>query len=89
MLTQEQGLWQGAGSQQLGRDVGFGMVFALTALCAGEQPGTEGPAYQHHLLCAYGAEWGTCVERIRGLPPPGTPGLCTAHALYLDSLCPS
>lgn len=69
--------------------MGFDMVFALTVLCAGEQLGTEGPAYQHHLLCACEAEWGTCVDTIRGLPPPGTPGLCTAHVVYLDSLCPS
>lgn len=69
--------------------MGFGMVFALNALCAGEQPGTKGPADQHHLLCACGAEWGTCVDRVRGLPSPGTAGLCTAHALDLSSLCPS
>lgn len=81
MLTQEHGLWQGARSQQLGRDMAFGMVFALTALCAGEQSGTEGPACQHQLLCACGAEWGACVDRVRGFPPPGTQGLCTAPQL--------
>lgn len=78
---QECGLGQGSSSQRLGRDVGFGMVFALTALCAGKQPGTEGSASQHQFLGACGAEPDNCMDRTRGLPPPGTQGLCMTPPL--------
>lgn len=80
--------WAGDGRAQepeIGmRDVGFCVVFAFTALCTGEQPGTEGPACQHLLLSACGAEPGGCVEGDRGLSPPGMQVQC--NALYVDSL---
>lgn len=63
--------------------MGFDMVFVLTAVFAGQQPGTEGPAYQHQFLCACGAEWDACVDELRGLPPPGTPLTVCSQALYL------
>lgn len=68
-------------SPRRGRDVGFGLVFTLTVLCAGEQPGTEGPACQHQLLGACGAEPGDCVDRVEDPPPPGTQGLFMAPSL--------
>lgn len=73
--------WAAARSREgAGRGVAVA-GFALAALCAGEQPGTEGPAGQHPLLGACGAEPGGHVDRAGDLPPPGTQGLCVAPPL--------